>query len=316
MITSPHDGFFSMTSDLSRTRPVAVITAFRAPADLAARALSLADQVEKVVIVDDGSQSLAALGLTDPRIDLLELPGNVGIAAALNRGIERAREFEATHIVTLDQDSALPAGYVAEAIEMLERLTAAGESPAAVVPARFGEFGAASTGSPDHPHDPIQSGQVLPVAVFDAIGGFEEPLFIDAVDTEFTLRARSAGYEFWILPESRLDHSLGEQNPIIVFDKHLSVFGKKRHHYYHAPFRTYYAMRNGLALWRLHPRGHFLWLARRTAGLFWASFLAVALSHDRRAQFRAVRHGFADGMKMRLGPIPERTLAAISGSQR
>lgn len=304
-----------MTSDLSSSRPVAVITAFRAPADLADRALSLAAQVDRVVIVDDGSRSIGDLGLADERIILLELPQNVGIAAALNRGIDRARELGATHIVTLDQDSALPAGYVDEAIAMLERLTAQGASPAAVVPAHFGEFGAASTTSPDHPHDPIQSGQVVPLAVFDEIGGFDERLFIDAVDTEFTLRARSAGHEFWVLPGSRLDHSLGEQVPIIVFGRHLSVLGKKRHHYYHAPFRTYYAMRNGLALWRLHARGHFLWLARRTAGLFWASFLAVALSHDRRAQFRAVRRGFADGVRMRLGPIPEKTRAAIAGSR-
>lgn len=305
-----------MTSDLLPTRPVAVITAFRAPADLAERAVSIADQVTHVVIVDDGSRSISGLGLSDPRIDLLELPQNVGIAAALNRGIERARELGATHIVTLDQDSALPEGYVSEAVAMLDRLSADGHSPAAVVPAHFGEFGAAATGSPDHPHDPIQSGEVIPVSIFDAIGGFDERLFIDAVDTEFTLRARAAGHEFWILPGSRLDHSLGEQVPIIVFGRHLSVFGKKRHHYYHAPFRTYYAMRNGLALWRIHPRGHFLWLARRTAGLFWASFLAVALSHDRGAQFRAVRHGFADGMKMRLGPIPESTSAAIAGRRR
>ncbi len=302
-----------MTSALPRTRPVAVITAFRAPADLAERALSIADQVERVVLVDDGSQSISGLGLADPRIDLLELPQNVGIAAALNRGIDRARELGATHIVTLDQDSALPEGYVAAAIDMLERLVAEGHSPAAVVPAHFGEFGAAATGSPDHPHDPIQSGEVIPVSIFDAIGDFDERLFIDAVDTEFTLRARSAGHDFWILPGSRLDHSLGEQKPIIVFGKHLSVFGTKRHHYYHAPFRTYYAMRNGLALWRIHARGHFLWLTRRTAGLFWASFLAVALSHDRGAQFRAVRYGFVDGMRMRLGKIPERTSAAIAG---
>lgn len=305
-----------MTTEHSRTRVFAVVTAFRAPQDLVDRVRALSEQVERVVVVDDGSHSLGGLAFSDTNVVSLELPENVGIAAALNRGIDRARQLGATHIVTMDQDSTLPDGYVDAALSHLDRLAVAGMRPAAVVPARFGDFVVTTTGSPDHPRDPIQSGQVIPVDVFAEVGNFDERLFIDGVDTEYTLRARAAGLEFWILPDSMLEHSLGEQVPIVVFGKHLSVFGKKRHHYYHAPFRTYYAMRNGLALWSLHRKNNVRWLARRTLGLFWATFLAVSLSSDRGAQFVAAAHGFGDGVRMRLGRIPQRTLQAIDARRR
>lgn len=305
-----------MTLENSRTRVFAVVTVFRAPDDLVDRVSTLSQQVECVIVVDDGSHSLDGLRFTDPGVITVDLPENVGIAAALNRGIERARDLGATHIVTMDQDSTLPHGYVAEALRYLDRLQSAGFHPAAVVPARFGDFVVATTGTPEHPRDPIQSGQVIPADVFQKIGDFDERLFIDGVDTEFTLRARAAGLEFWILPNSALEHSLGEQVPIMVFGKHLSVLGRKRHHYYHAPFRTYYAMRNGLALWSLHRRHNTSWLVRRTLGLFWATFLAVSLSSDRRAQFVAAVHGFAHGVRMRLGRIPDRTLRMIDARRR
>ncbi|KYJ99903.1 glycosyltransferase family 2 protein [Microbacterium sp. CH1] len=297
-------------------RPVAVVTAFRAPDDLVERIASLNAQVDKVIVVDDGSHSLGRLGLRDPDVVTIELEENVGIAAALNVGLDKARELGATHVLTMDQDSSLPGEYVREALQHLHRLQARGFRVAAVSPARFGEFLVSTTPGTPHPRDPIQSGQVVPMAVFDEVGGFDERLFIDGVDTEFTLRARGAGYEFWVLPGADMDHSLGEKIPVMVFGRHLTLFGKKRNHYYHAPFRTYYAVRNGLVLWRLHRRGNLGWLTRRTLALFWVTALGIVLSSDRDAQFIATVHGLGDGMRMRLGRIPEKTLRALARRRR
>jgi len=311
-MTDPID----MLNEHSSTRPVAVVTAYRAPDDLVGRIRALSAQVGKVVVVDDGSHSLGRLDLDGPDVVTIELGENVGIAAALNVGLDKARELGATHVVTMDQDSELPDGYVAEALLHLERLHAQGRRPAAVSPARFGEFLVSTTPGTPHPRDPIQSGQVVPISVFDEVGGFDERLFIDGVDTEFTLRARGAGYEFWVLPGSDMDHSLGEKIPVMLFGKHLTLFGKKRNHYYHAPFRTYYAVRNGLVLWRLHRRGNLGWLTRRTLALFWVTALGLVLSADRGAQFVATVRGLGDGVRMRLGRIPEKTLRALARRRR
>lgn len=301
----------SQMSDPRTARPFAVITAFRAPSELADRIRALSSQVEGTVLVDDGSNSIGSLDLDPAKVVSIELVDNSGIAAALNVGIRRARDLGATHVVTLDQDSALADNYVNDALGYLTHLYESGHRPAAVAPARFGDV-LVSTEDGKRPRDPIQSGQVVPMAVFDAVGDFDERLFIDAVDTEFTLRARAAGYDFWLLPGSELEHSLGEKIPVTVFGRHLSVFGKKRHLYYHAPFRTYYAVRNGLALWRLHGRRNALWLARRTVALMWVTFLGIVLSPDRGAQFAATGYGLRHGLTMRLGKIPPAISAALS----
>jgi rhamnosyltransferase len=301
-----------MTNALPAPRPVAVLTAFRAPDDLVERVADLTTQVSEIVIVDDGTHSLARLGLEGPSVTTIELDENVGIAAALNVGIRKARDLGATHVVTLDQDSALPEDYVHDALELLGRLRAEGRSPAAVVPERIGGITASVPPGSPHPRDPIQSGQVVPIEIFDEVGGFDERLFIDGVDTEFTLRARAAGFDFWPLPGSDLAHSLGETTPIMIFGRQLTLWGKKRNRVYHAPFRTYYAMRNGLALWGMHRQGNVRWLARRTLAVFWVNALGLLLSGDRAAQWVATLHGLRDGIRMRLGPIPERTLQKIA----
>lgn len=293
---------------------IGIVSAYRAPGDLGGRLQALLRQLDRVIVVDDGSHSTAHLRELDPRIDVIELDVNAGIAAALNAGIARARTYAATHVVTLDQDSALAEGYVKDAAAHLDRLIQDGLRPAAVVPETFGSTRVV-TDRRGVPLDPIQSGQLVPMSVFDQAGGFLDNLFIDSVDTEFTLRARSHGYEFFILPGSTLDHALGDQTPIRVFGRHLVVFGKPRHLNYHAPFRTYYIVRNGFALWRLHRRGNLSWLLRRTAAMVWAVTLSSALSPDRSAQFRAVRFGLRDAFRGRLGKIPAKDAARLGSKQ-
>lgn len=282
---------------------VGVISAYRPPADLGFRITRLLEQLDRVVVVDDGSHSSAGLGDRDPRVEVIELGTNSGIAAALNRGIEHARTLGATHVVTLDQDSSLPTDYVQRAMALLTAMAGADPRPAAVVPETFG-ITRVVTDRRGVPLDPIQSGQLLPMPVMDAVGGFHEDLFIDSVDSEFTLRARAHGYEFAILPGSTLDHALGDQTPVRVLGRPLVIFGKARHVNYHAPFRTYYIVRNGLMLWRLHREGNVGWLIRRTAAMIWVVLVSAALSQDRGAQFRAAWLGLCDAIRGRLGKIP------------
>src|SRR5690606_28553167 len=65
-------------------------------------------QVRDVLLVDNGSET-ARLGwlraLSDPRLRLIELGCNKGIAAAMNVGIARARGAGCSHLLLLDHDS-------------------------------------------------------------------------------------------------------------------------------------------------------------------------------------------------------------------
>lgn len=291
-------------------RTIAVISAFRPPADLPERVAALRTQVHGVVVVDDGSASARDLAIEMEGVELIELPENRGIAAALNVGIERARELGATHVLTLDQDSVVPPGYVDSAMASLR--SHAGRRVAGVVPARVEGEVVTTIGAGDRPLDPIQSGQVLVVDAFGHIGPFDERLVIDAVDSEFTLRARRHGFELYTMEPGELGHSLGDLTPLIIFGAHRSVLGRPRYWRYHAPFRTYYMVRNGLALWRLHARGNIGWLIRRTAYLIVDVTYTSLASPDRAAQFTAVAHALRDVLRWRLGKIPAATVELLA----
>ncbi len=292
-------------------RTMAVISAYHPPADLGARARELLEQVERVLVVDDGSATARALDFDDERVEVIDLPENRGIAGALNVGVAAARDAGATHVLILDQDSLVPEGYVALLHAGLRAKEDAGERVAAVVPATVEGDVITTIGGSDRPLDPIQSGQLLPVSAIAAIGPFGERLVIDAVDSEYTLRARRRGYELYVVPGADLGHSLGELTPLIVFGAHVSVFGRRRYWRYHAPFRTYYMVRNGLALWRLHRRGNVGWLLRRTAYLVVDVSYTSLASPDRVAQFTAVGCALRDTLRRRLGRIPDKTVATL-----
>lgn len=293
-------------------RTFAVVSAYHPPDDLDARCRELLDQVEGIIIVDDGSDSVATLDLNDERIVPLILPRNVGIAGALNAGIELAVRAGATHILTLDQDSIVPPGYVAAMQAALHSTAAPAGGAAGVVPAIVEGELVTTIGDDARPLDPIQSGQLLVVDVITRVGRFDERFVIDAVDSEYTLRVRAKGFELFVVPGVELGHSLGELEPLLVFGRHRPILGRPRYWRYHAPFRTYYMVRNGLALWRLHRRGNVGWLLRRTAYLAVDVTYTSLASPDRRQQFLAVAHALRDTVRRRWGRIPEATVRAIA----
>jgi rhamnosyltransferase len=68
----------------------------------------------------------------------------------------------------------------------------------------------------------------------------EDALFIDFVDLEWCIRARSKGYAVLGAPALRLQHSLGGQ-PVVIFGRAYPS---------HSPLRHYYMFRNAIALVR------------------------------------------------------------------
>lgn len=289
---------------LDQRRIVAVISVFGAPAALPARVDALLAQVDDVVLVDDGSDTLLPLGIASDRVHTVALAENSGIAAALNVAVSSARALGASHIVTLDQDSELEQGHVERLVAMLDQAAARGERVAGAAPGVVG--GAAVLRLSDgEPFDPIQSGQVLPMTTFDALGGFDERLFIDAVDSDYTVRSRIAGMRFLMADDLHMAHELGELVPITVFGRRLVVAGKPRNVLYHSPMRTYYMVRNSAWLRRTYGARDARWMRLRNRKLSEMVIGGALLAPDRRAQVRAVIAGLRDARRGTLGRIPD-----------
>ncbi|MEO5316152.1 glycosyltransferase [Pseudarthrobacter sp. CC12] len=295
----------------SDPRVVAVISAFHPPQDLPARVKDLNEQVVHTVVVDDGSDldrnDIVLRALEDLGCTVLRMPVNVGIAAALNAGIQAAFEaWSPDFIVTLDQDSALDAGYVAAALATYAEAEANGIHGGLVsarshnghnVPllrkrVRFPEA-----------FDPLQSGAVIPVSTFKTVGMLDERLFIDCVDSEFNLRVRSHGLATLVGKDCNMTHALGQAQPMMLFGWHVTVLGVKRHVHSHAPFRVYYMTRNSIYLWRQYGARFPAWLVRRLRFQVESDFFRLLYGENRKGQYRAFLRGCRDGWLGRLGKI-------------
>lgn len=55
----------------------------------------------------------------------------------------------------------------------------------------------------------ITSGTLLNLSLFQKIGGFDENLFIDAVDHEYTIKSLLTGYKIIQFPCIQLTHQIG-----------------------------------------------------------------------------------------------------------
>lgn len=286
---------------------VAVVAAYRPPADLVERIGKLSAQVAAVVVVDDGSPAgseqvfneLATAG-----VRVIRQASNSGIAATLNAGVAVARqEFGAEAILTLDQDSDLGDEYVRSALNTLRAANQAGLRVGMVSAANYG--GKAHTPiqpSRDgfvHAFDPMQSGLVIPVSTFDKIGYFDEELFIDGVDSEYTARAAAAGLAVLVGSGCKMTHSLGTREPASFFGLTVTWLSYD----YHSAARVYYITRNGTVLTRRYWRKSTRWVLRRLRQETLAQLMRLVLGRGRGKNLRAMAAGYRDAFAGRLGPI-------------
>lgn len=304
--------YFRAMSDragpVGATPVAAVISAFNPAAGLLDACRSALHQVGSVVVVDDGSGSsaeevlaaCAALG-----VEVLRHDGNRGVAAALNTGITAARRpgtpTDPRFVLTMDQDSMLPAGYVDDLVEVADAAAATGVAVGLVGPERVAGIGSMVLRREDGlliGREPVQSGLLIPTQVLDTLGLLDEGLFIDGVDSELYLRVRAAGLAVLVAPGTHLEHQLGTSTAL-AGDHGLQLT-------HAAAFRYYYITRNRVTLVRRYARVAAGWCVRSIVKDLRHLVITTLLVPGRRARWSAVRAGLMDGLRGVSGPRPAR----------
>ncbi|UZN01908.1 glycosyltransferase [Cellulomonas sp. S1-8] len=291
-------------------RPVrgvaALVSSYHPDDRLAAVCASLAGQVDVVVVVDDGtghSADAVLAACTAAGALVVRHPENRGIGAALCTAAARAADGpqRPTWFLTVDQDSVVPDGYVDALLAAAAAARDAGLDPALVGPAHVEDVGSRVAGRDGDVllgREPLQSGLLVAADLAPAPGGlpFDAGLFIDGVDTEVYLRARTTGRAVVVAPGTRLGHRLGT----------VADAGAGLRLVHAAPFRYYYIARNRVHLVRRYGRRAPSWAAG--AVLRDLRHLAVTslLVPGRRARWRATLRGAVDGLRGVVGPDPER----------
>jgi rhamnosyltransferase len=233
------------------TKITAVVVTFRPDEDVWENVRCLAEQLDDVVIVDNGSSAdqlapayaLAGAG----RHVVVEMGRNAGLGAALNAGLAAARQHGAGMVLLFDQDSRVAPGFV-------DTITAfASKNPAAIVVPRYIDR---STDAEIPPlrvgQGPIEaimtSGMTLSMEAVDKIGAFDEGLFIDCTDYEYSTRARQFGFQLLQCRDATLFHSPAKRKKVIVFGRELCTVS----HY--SSERRYYIARNSIYVLKLSKK--------------------------------------------------------------
>ncbi|MAU82346.1 MAG: glycosyl transferase [Gordonia sp.] len=308
---------------------VAVVSAFEPDESLVETVESVLGQVIRVIIVDDGSPSLAVdpdgsvrdvldscaqMGAT-----VIELPANSGIAAALNRGIEAALADGADAVLTLDQDTRIGPDYVRRMIDHLDLAASLGMSTVMLSPSEINgdvaPFWFAHRGL-TLAFEPLQSGMLFPRGLFAAVGLFDESLFIDCVETEFYLRARAHGAHALVVPGAAIDHSLGRTavwRPPQPLRGLMRGRGAGIEFSEDAPFRHYYIARNRLTLYRRYWRSEPLWTMVSLVKDSAIRGRAMMIGSRRMSRIYLTASGFRASWRGETGRIPARTLRRSRG---
>ena len=291
---------------------VAVVVTYQPQLDTLGDMLdALAPQVDAVVIVDNSADAAVATWLEDhsgARQETILLRENLGVAAAQNVGIARARERRAEYVVLFDQDSVPAPDMVDCMLAVVRKKQAEGCQLAAVGPRyldvmqdslrpfvqirgmRVRRFDCEHPGDVLEVDHLISSGCLIPLAVLDEVGGMSEPLFIDYVDTEWCLRAWRKGYCLFGVCDAMMQHGLGDK-PNYFLGRYVPV---------HKPLRHYYLFRN--AVW-LYQQGWIpLTWKLATGKRLVMKFMYFSVIHPGRlAQITMMFRGIRDGLMKRMG---------------
>jgi len=225
---------------------------FHPDSGLFARVERVAKQVSQVVIIDNGSAT-SCVGDLRKLADHLGLhlilnPSNEGIARALNQGTRWAAAQGYSWVLTLDQDTILAPDMVDSLIEVYRvtpsqaELAVIGSNFRSSVNGRpFNNFAEMNGSSGKEVKTVITSGSLVSLPAFQIIGGFRDEFFIDCVDLEYCLRARSQGFRVMIACRPLMEHSIGRLSEHRLPWKMTGTSN-------HPPFRQYFMTRNTMIL--------------------------------------------------------------------
>lgn len=297
-----------------------VVVTFHPDENVCDRLTAMRGEADYLVVIDNGSDGEKQRELGDWCVANDALfhaePDNHGLARALNLGVELLSDCDVEWVLFFDQDSRPKAG-LSQAMLLAMGNAGNAEQIAALGPSIVDRDGVFHRWLDPHPwllgafrkrawqdaviHPVsmvITSGSLVRVSAWRDVGGFDEALFIDGVDTDFCLRLRHRKWQLVAVPTALLHHQLGAR-------REVRLPGPLGRPTFHSPVRHYYMARNRWLLLRRHwKKGHWVTF-EFTAGVL--NTLRVVLAEDMKiAKLRAIVIGTCDGIRGRKGPCPRR----------
>lgn len=275
--------------------------------------ISLVDQVDILVFADNGGceanllNSISLLG-----IRYVDMQGNKGVGAALNRGFAIAVSEGAQYVATFDQDSQASPDLIKSLAAAMTNALVSDEKCIAVAPTFFDRRDGKKTSFPFYQtnkkritpvFDSTREDGLIAVDVLITSGMFiradawsdglkyDEALFVDFTDSEWCFRALSQGYHLYGCANVKMGHALSDAPPIKLFGLNF---------YRYSPLRRYFYFRNTVAV-SLEKYTPMNWKRRLLLGLVVRFFANLIVDRERFQSLCMMIRGLRHGLTRRLG---------------
>ena len=293
---------------IQRSEICAVVVTYFPKAECADNFAALVPQVGKILVVDNGSspETLGPMEAAAQRVGatVVRMGSNLGIATALNTGLEMARKEGFLWLATFDQDSQCTPGMIEEMGRVRESCPQP-EQLAIISPSyvdrtqgfavRQRRSEATGEGWRILPTT-MTSGNLVNVEIATAVGGFDDSLFIDCVDHEFCLRLRGHGYRVVEATRATLLHSLGTMQRRRFLFRLIATTN-------HPAVRRYYQSRNRLLIWRQYWRHEPKWVAQDIRRFVFESMYILLYEKQVKSKLSMIARGLRDGIRDVRGPL-------------
>jgi rhamnosyltransferase len=250
-------------------------------------------QVDYVILSDNGSSNTdeidSLLDSYDKNVIIIFNHANLGIASALNIIFRKAGELGCDWILTLDDDSVCPDNMVSNYISFLESSSDRAGIICPVIKDKNVGIIEGCTQPYEYIRRSITSGSFTSYAAWWDVHGFDEKLFIDGVDFDFSDRLITAGYKIIRLKNTELLHELGHMTSHRFLLWHVKVQN-------HPALRKYYIVRNRVYVSKKEKQR----LYALTSLLFTIKFSLTVILYekDKKKKLSSIMKGYADGLKM------------------
>ena len=284
------------------SKVAAIIVSYNPDKNLLDSVNLLISQVEKIIIVDNGSieekrKDISSIkDIDNERIEVIFNEENLGIATALNIGVREALKQGFNWILTMDQDSKASKDMVEKMFEVYNNIDEKERKSILSIFPNFVDERIQSIeensvmNTYEYVDADITSGNLVKAEVFDKVGFFDDSLFIDLVDTDFCMRLNEKNIKMIKVRDAILYHSLGESQSV------KSIFGKFNTSN-HSALRRYYMTRNRFYTWEKYKDLNSFTL-NRDKSLFKKEFVKIILGEkDKVNKIKMVFKGYKDYKK-------------------
>ena len=223
---------------------------------------SLENQVSKIIIVDNGSsestKEIFNKNFDKDSIDIIYNGSNLGIAKALNIGVNQALKYNSDWILTLDHDSILDNNMINNMMSFYDSLSLIEKEKVSVLAPEILDvsinksyYKVEDDSKYKDVNHVIQSGALIKSEVFIDGLFFNEELFIYFVDLEFCYDIREKGNRIVMVKGANLYHEEGEK-------ERRTFLGLKYTYDNYSIFAIYYITRNAVYMFKKYKKLEFI----------------------------------------------------------